>query len=317
MSDVHDIQRLKELQALPLDRKILITQARITEWYLRFEGKVAVSFSGGKDSTVLLDIARKIFPDIEGVFVDTGLEYPEIKEFVKTFDNVTIVRPKMNFRQVITKHGYPVASKEIARKIHYARQGSEWAKKYVDGSLKNSDGKPSRYRVTDRWLKLLDAPFEVSDYCCSVMKKSPIVTYQKKVGKKPIVATMAEESSVRTQAWLRTGCNAFDTEKPISKPMSFWTEQDVLQYIKRYNLPYASVYGDIVEDEKTGLLKTTGALRTGCMFCMFGCHLEKEPNRFQKMKQTHPKIWEYCMKPLDNGGLGLKEVLEYIDVKYE
>jgi 3'-phosphoadenosine 5'-phosphosulfate sulfotransferase (PAPS reductase)/FAD synthetase len=128
---------------------------------------------------------------------------------------------------------------------------------------------------------------------------------------------MAEESSARTQAWLRTGCNAFDTEKPISKPMSFWTEQDVLQYIKRYNLPYASVYGDIVEDEKTGLLKTTGALRTGCMFCMFGCHLEKEPNRFQKMKQTHPKIWEYCMKPLDNGGLGLKEVLEYIDVKYE
>ena len=315
--NVHDIERLRELQALPLERKILITQARITEWYMRFNGKVYVSFSGGKDSLVLLHIARQCFPDIRAVFADTGLEYPEIREFVKTVENVIWVKPKMNFKQVIRTYGYPVASKELSRKIHYAKKGSKWATKYVDGTAIDSNGNPSRYRVTDRWLKLMDAPFDVSDYCCNVMKKSPLASYHKESGDKPMVATMANESSVRTQAWLRTGCNSFDTKKPMSKPMSFWTEQDVLQYIKRYNLPYCSVYGDIVEDEVTGLLHTTGAARTGCMFCMFGCHLEKEPNRFQRMKETHPKIHEYCMKPIDEGGLGLKEVLEYIDVKYE
>lgn len=75
---------LRELQALPLDLKILKTKNRIKEWYDYFGGQVYVSFSGGKDSTVLLHIARELYPDIEAVFVNTGLEYPEIRKFVKT-----------------------------------------------------------------------------------------------------------------------------------------------------------------------------------------------------------------------------------------
>ena len=102
---VHDTQRLKELQALPLERKVLITQSRILEWYNYWNGQVYVSFSGGKDSTVLLHIVRNLFPDVEAVFVDTGLEYPELRAFVKTFDNVTCLKPKMNFRQVIDTYG--------------------------------------------------------------------------------------------------------------------------------------------------------------------------------------------------------------------
>ena len=76
-------QDLSVMQAWPLERKIRVTQAKIIEWYHHYGGKVAVSFSGGKDSTVLLDLARRAFPDIPAVFVDTGLEYPEIREFVK------------------------------------------------------------------------------------------------------------------------------------------------------------------------------------------------------------------------------------------
>lgn len=98
--------------------------------------------------------------------------------------------------------------------------------------------------------------------------------------------------------------------------MSFWTEQDVLEYLHRFKIPYASVYGEIKQDEN-GKYYTTGCNRTGCIFCGFGAHLEKEPNRFQQLKQTHPKIWEYCMKPCDCGGLGMREVLEYIGVKVE
>lgn len=107
---------LKQLQSMPLDAKILMTQTRIREWVREFgESGVYVSFSGGKDSTVLLDIVRKMFPDIEAVFVDTGLEYPEIRQFVKTFDNVTILRPDMRFDEVIKKYGYPMISKEISK----------------------------------------------------------------------------------------------------------------------------------------------------------------------------------------------------------
>ena len=128
------------------------------------------------------------------------------------------------------------------------------------------------------------------------------------------MGTMASESLLRRRHWLQDGCNSFK-EGGQSKPMSFWKDQDVLQYLKTTGIPYCEVYGDIIEDK--GKLKTTGADRTGCMFCMFGVHLEKEPNRFQRMKLTHPKQYDYCMKPVEAGGLGLAAVLDYIGVKYE
>ena len=120
--DIHDAARLKELQALPLDRKIAITQARIIEWFNFWEGDVYVSFSGGKDSTVLLHLVRQLFPDVPAVFSNTGLEYPEIQKFAKSFDNVTTVTPKMNFVNVIRTYGYPIISKEVANAIYYARR---------------------------------------------------------------------------------------------------------------------------------------------------------------------------------------------------
>ena len=116
-------EELKLLQALPLNVKISKTQQRIREWVEHYgEDGVYVSFSGGKDSTVLLDIVRKMYPEIEAVFVNTGLEYPEIVDFVKRFDNVTILRPKKNFRQVLTEYGYPVISKEVSATIEQAKQ---------------------------------------------------------------------------------------------------------------------------------------------------------------------------------------------------
>lgn len=140
----------------------------------------------------------------------------------------------------------------------------------------------------------------------------------------PIVGTMADESFQRKMYWLKTGCNGFDAKRPRSVPMSFWTEQDVLHYLKRFEIPYCSVYGEIVpksefqgqlamDDVPTDLV-TTGCTRTGCMFCMFGVHLEGEPNRFQKMKETHPKQYEYCIR--EENGLGIGKVLDFINVKY-
>lgn len=61
----------------------------------------------------------------------------------------------------------------------------------------------------------------------------------------------------------------------------------------------------------------TGEQRTGCMYCAFGVTEEKEPNRFQRMQKNYPKRYELCMKPVENGGLGMKRVLEYMDVPYE
>lgn len=306
---------LRYFQAMPLEVKIGLTQNRIREWVRQYGvSGVYVSFSGGKDSTVLLHIVRKMFPDVEAVFVNTGLEFPEIQKFVKTFDNVTILRPAMRFDEVIKKYGYPLISKSVAGSIETyntkVRLGkptdcARVAQLMGTYQMTDSDGNKRKSKFDkSKYKPLLEMDFLISDRCCSVMKKAPLKTYERKTKKLPIVATMASESMQREAAWLKTGCNAFDSKRPISQPMSFWTEQDVLQYIKQYNIPIAPVYGDVVYaddpdqlriDDCGGKLTTTGCSRTGCIFCAFGCHLEKEPSRFQRLKETHPRQYEYCI----------------------
>lgn len=302
---------LKQKQSLPLDGKITLTQQRIREWYDHFGSDVYVSFSGGKDSTVLKHLVETTSGvyNVPNVFVDTGLEYPEIKAFVKSFDNVEIVRPRMNFTQVIKKYGYPVISKEVSQRLATAKpQNVNW--QILKGTYVNkNNGKLSLYNCS-KYEYLLDAPFKISNKCCDVMKKLPAKEYEKRTGRKPILAIMASESRLRKTHYLKNGCNAFNRKDPQSQPMGFWTEQDVLEYIVKYNLKIASVYGEIKQDEN-GKYYTTGVKRTGCMFCMFGVHREKTPNRFEQMKETHPQLYDYCLNKL-----GLKEVLDYIDVKY-
>lgn len=329
------------LQALPLEVKVRMTESRIREWVREYgTSGVYVSFSGGKDSTVLLHIVRNLYPDVEAVFVNTGLEYPEIQQFVKTFDNVTILRPKMRFDEVIKIYGYPLISKEASECVGQGRIALERNDGKYTYRLKRLNGdvkQPGGYLDMSKWKPLLGVDFRLSANCCSVMKKSPIKAHAKKTGKHPITAQMATESRLRTQKWLQYGCNGFGMKNPKSNPMSFWTEQDVLQYIKQNGIPIASVYGDIVYKDESGFeyndsltddgkLYTTGCDRTGCIFCAFGCHLEKGESRFQRLKRTHPRQYEYCIgggEHDENGiwkpnkqGLGMGHVFDELNKLY-
>lgn len=215
-----------------------------------------------------------------------------------------------------------MVSKQIAQKVYDYNTAKEkgnlstsYAAKQFNGEYINPrNGELSPYNCK-KWKFLLDAPFKISHRCCNIMKKNPAHQFERKSGLKSIIGTMASESRMRKDQWIRYGCNAFDAGIPHSTPMSFWKENDVLEYIVKNNLPYPSVYGEIYQDDK-GKYQTTGLDRTGCIFCGFGCHLEKEPNRFQQLKETHPKLYEYCMRPWDKGGLGMDEVLNYIGVKH-
>lgn len=332
------IDDLKILQALPLEIKIMKSKRRITEFVEYFGvNDCYVSFSGGKDSVVLLDLVRSIYPQIEAIYSDTGLEYPEIREYVKSFSNVRIVRPKMNFKEVITKYGYPVVSKEISNSVYQGRRhlerggnGEIVRLKKLYGTLLDSSGKKSIYN-SEKFKPLLQAPFLISDVCCEKMKKNPL----REVQKYPLVGTMTYESQLRKTQWLRTGCNLFDSKKPKSIPISFWTEQDVLHYIQNNRIRVCSVYGELVEkaefhsydslgifSEISKELMFTKAQRTGCIFCAYGSHLEKQMSRFERLKKTHSRLYQYCIgggaidqadglwKP-DSKGLGMGYVFDW------
>lgn len=317
---------LRKLQAQSLDDKVQRTLGLISEWYAHWDNQCYVSFSGGKDSTVLADIAAK-WCAVAGiplylVFIDTGLEYPEIKEHVRTFAQylrekydidvqLTVLRPKMTFAEVITKYGYPVISKEVSECVYEGRRSIEknGDAAFERAKLKRLTGDvkvPGSVHDLSRWKELLSVDFMISNMCCSAMKKSPANTYSKESGMVQIVGTMAAESQLRTEQWIRHGCNAFDGKNPKSAPMSFWLEQDVLAYIKTHDIPIASVYGDVVFADNPEQVRmdesfcgerlcTTGCDRTGCMFCGFGAHLEKCEGRFERLKRTHPRLWRYCI----------------------
>lgn len=324
-------EELKMLQALPLSVKIAKTKQRINEFVQEYgEDGVYVSFSGGKDSTVLLDVVRSLYPNIEAIFIDTGLEYPEISKFAKSFGNVRVIRPKKNFKQVITEYGYPVISKEVSATIEQSKQtpgGAKWKRLHgISDSCYNFS----------KYIFLENAPFRISDRCCKETKKKPASL----IKKCRIVGTLAEESMLRTTSWIRNGCNTFESDHPNSAPLSFWLNNDILTYIRNMNLLMASVYGDIVVqdintlDGQTNIydltgdyrgcqFRTTGCERTGCMFCLFGAHLEKGIGRLERMKQTHHERYEYVMGGGEfgpdgmwipnNEGLGFKFVVDWLN----
>ncbi len=281
---------LAKLQRLSLDDKILYSTVKIREFYIAMKGQVYVSFSGGKDSTVLLHLVRALYPDVPAVFVDTGLEFPEIREHVKTIENVTWLKPEMSFKRVIEERGYPVIGKEMAHWIDLAQRGQPSGIRQMSMDTRYG-GKRYEY--------LVDAPFKVSRDCCDIMKKRPAKRYHKETGRCPFIGIRADESLLRKEVFGEKGENQFDTAIPKSSPLMIWTDEDVWNYIKRYDLPYASVYD-------------MGYERTGCIFCMFG--ITQDRGRFLKLKATHPKQWAYCMKDKQEGGLGLRQVLDHMGI---
>lgn len=168
---MHTNEELEKLLQMPLADKITMSKVRIVEFYEHYDGNVVVSFSGGKDSTVLLHLVRSLFPNVKGVYCDTGLEFPEVKDHVKSMENIDIIRPQLSFRQVIEQYGWVYPSKEVAKKIYYAQKGRPWAQCHMAG--KEKDGTASKFKARyKRWQFLVDSPFKISEKCCNVMKKS-------------------------------------------------------------------------------------------------------------------------------------------------
>lgn len=300
-----ELRQLKQRQALPLEEKIKYSIDRIMEWFAYWDGLVYVAFSGGKDSTVLAHLVRSVYPDVPLVFCNTGLEFPENVKFVNTFKekNLIILKPKKNYKEVINLYGYPIVSKRQAQYLHEVRQtGPNTPIRRLRLTGIKPDGTYSQMgRISKKWLFLLNAPFKVSDRCCYFLKKAPMYAYSKiSGGRVPYLGITVEEGKNREKTYLQTGCNSYHLRKqPNSKPLAIWTEKDIWEYIKRFNVAYSKIYD-------------MGYSRTGCIYCGFGVHMEKGLNRFQRLKQTHPARWKYCMDKL-----GLREVMKVYGVPIE
>lgn len=304
---------------LPYEVKLRLTTTRIREWHDNWGGKVYESYSGGLDSTVLLHLIRKTIGDnVPAVFSNTGLEFPEIVRFARKAKGEFVeIYPqdkngkRVTFKEVVKEYGFPIVSKETAMKVRKLRHGN-LSDKYRNYLL-NGDSRGRFGMLARKWQFLIDAPFDTSEKCCDVMKKGPFNKYVKETGRVPYIGTTQDEGFKRAHQYAHTGCNVYDGKTIKSQPLGFWTKQDVLRYVVENDLEICSVYGDIRQTAQ-GEYYTTGEQRTGCMFCAFGCHLEPEPNRFQREAVTHPTQYEICMN-LTNNGIRYQDALEYCGIE--
>ena len=335
MGNRHESWELRQMQSLPLKYKIIMSEQRIRAWYEYYDGNVYVARSGGKDSDVVGHLVKQLYPDVPQIFTNTGLEFPSVRKHAES-ECDDVLYPEKSFRQIITEFGYPIINKEVSNAVAGAKEGNTRYERLCGTLIDKNTGELSKYNC-EKYKFLLNAPFLISDMCCDQMKKIPGANYQEQTGRKPILGLMACESRKRKVAWEKTGCNAFEKENPQSQPIAFWTEQDVLHYIKQYGLKIADAYGEIIpkgsENGQINLceitkdysqcdLTTTGEKRTGCIFCCFG--IAKDRKRFIRLAEQEPKLCDYVMRGGEfnkNGmwqpskdGLGYWFVLEWLNV---
>ncbi|MFI3212859.1 MAG: phosphoadenosine phosphosulfate reductase family protein [Eubacteriales bacterium] len=279
---------LKSLREMNLESKIIQTKYLIKEAIQEFGiDKVYISYSGGKDSTVLSHIAKSLYPDILHIFANTTNEYPETLSHIKweqeqNGTNLISVIPRdstgavWNFKKVVENYGYPMFSKRISNAIRtYQHALSE---RTTANSLDYME------RNFKKYLKYKELP--ISDKCCDKLKKEPLRRKAKELGLQcAILGILASESYQREKDWLENGCNVFYERKDNhSRPLSFWTDEDISDFIKKYSVKIPELYN-------------MGYSRNGCMFCGFGVHLEApDNNRYQRLKKTHPIQYHYFAK---------------------
>ncbi len=261
----------------PLDFKIKLAQRRL-ENVIRNYGinNCYISFSGGKDSTVLSHIALSLGYKIEHVYSNTRLEYPECISFAKKWCKkndikLTFITPDILPQEIWKKYGYPMFSKGIAEVLERKRLGQ--------------NVNPKKIARIKKFLKYKDV--NLSARCCYYLKKKPFHEWQKKSGKNvTIMGTRTEESIMRRLVWLRKGC-IYETKRNqvVCSPIAFFTEEDIWNYARKFGIKFADIY-------------YKGFKRNGCYCCGFGCHLAGE-NNFIKLKRLNPNLWKNVM---DNWG---------------
>lgn len=275
---------------LSLDVKIQLAENIIIEEYMRNNGNLFISWSGGKDSDILKHIALRLFPDLKVVYSNTTNEMQEVLLHVKKSPKTIVVFPDKNFKQVIKKEGFPLVSKEVSQKVNELKNTNG----YRTRMLRYYGSKKGDSKLSKAWYFLADQEFDISSKCCEILKKAPLRKWAKQNGNpKPLIALMSGESRLRQQLALY---GKEDSKKVYPFLRTGWGEEDIWAYAKRFNLRFAECYYDRIIDGK--LIKACD--RSGCDTCHYGSQKEREI-KFARSKAVSPKKFESMMKVKNNG----------------
>lgn len=282
-----DYKELMQRQQWTLPQKIDHSIGVIEQFASHYDGRVFVSFSGGKDSCVMLSLVEMVLPRVQCVFVQTGCEMPAVVRFVHEMmghHNIRMIRPRKTMKEVFRKCGFPLVSKEVSHDIENVRKNPYG----ISARKKLWLGNPNH--IPERWMYLLNEPYNVSDRCCYHLKKAPVHKYIHETHTYPFVGILASESRMRSSSYVRRGgCNSFETNVrayPTSWPLAIWTDEDIWAYIRDRGLNLPEVYA-------------LGANRTGCMGCGFGIH--RSSTALDTLQRLYQRWYDTIMDYENNG----------------
>lgn len=291
-----DIGNLRQRQSLPLEQKIFASIRTIDKFFDVTDGNCYLSTSGA-DSCVLDWLCKqsKYNEEIERVSIAPA-EPPQNQKILRERGD-TLLASGINKKQVIIDWGYPMISKSVSMALsRYHRTKSQEQKDRRLNGYVGRNGKIVKDGTIPKYLQdLIYAPFELSEKCCIKFKEAPLQKFTNKTKKMPITAELADESRNRLNNYLKHGCIMLDKTNPKCTPMGFWTKQDVLECIKKYNIKISSLYGKVIEGED-GKLKFSGEQRTGCEMCGMGLFYDLD--RLTRLKKRNKKMFDFMM----NGG---------------
>lgn len=255
---------------------------------------VFVSTSGGKDSACVSKLCKKLYPQIKHIMFNTGLEYQATIELASK-QGAEIIPPQSSWVKFCEKEGYPVGSKQVSKRIHDVKSGA------ISCAITLFS---RNYGLPDKWLHFLSdkfVDFPISHKCCDEFKKKP--SHNTKLN--PIIGTRIQESSMRTSAWRKSGCNNYslDYKRGVSRPISLWTDADVEQYVNDEQVELSEIYTQYQQK------------RTGCVNCPYGAHCNND-NRFDLLKRIEPARYDYFMTTKLREILALSDVDILSDLEY-
>lgn len=255
----------------PYEKKVNRSNSNVNE-FVNVLGldNVVVSTSGGKDSACLSKLCKNLYPDIKHVMFNTGLEYKQTVELAKK-QGAKIVPPTISWVKSCEKHGYPIVSKNVSRRLHDIGRTPIGTVQALFNSV---------YGLSDKWLHLTSkefVDFPISGYCCTEFKKNP----SKQLKLNPIIGTRIQESNNRRSAWKKSGCNSYskDGKHGVSRPISLWKDEDIEKYVIDQNVELSELYTQYEQK------------RTGCKICPYGAQVDG--TRFDLLKRLEPKAYDY------------------------
>ena len=283
--NLYNYAELDRLRALSLDEKIEWSKTVIVRALAALK-MPSLSFSAGKDSTVLLHLVRQFAPNIITIWGNTTIEFPECIQFAKTLKkewnlNFYEARPERSFWWIVENYGWPLMGKTFGVGGVAHKESRE----------QFFDDLAERGELTGDYAIQAEVP--ISSACCTFLKERPSEKLQKALGVDGVfLGILASESRQRMFNFLQHG----EWYKPKDgiwrcHPLAIWTDDDIWAYIRRFDVPYAALYD---MGYYTDFGDKICHKRNGCMFC--GMDIKFKDNHLSIMRRTHPKIWDFLMK---------------------